>query len=173
MPLRAVRFAIPVLASGLLAASAGAASAGSIRLDKATAAAVADDIVASDILDDVQELMRCIRVGPSRVDCIFEISFDGPVEGVTVRAVKVSHRRLFSGDYSARIRRHQHYTKANSIRRSPPDFRLRPLHHDYRRLRLTYDAKRLVGARLGWGEPRLPELIRAQCSLQRRLPCKR
>jgi hypothetical protein len=173
MPLRAVRFAIPVLALVLLAASAGAASAGSIRLDKATAAAVADDIVASDIFDDSQDLMRCIRVGRSRVDCIFEIGFDGPVEGVMVRAVRVSHRRLFSDVYSARVRSHQHYTKANSIRRSPPDFRLRPLHRDYRRLGLTYDANYLVGVRLGWGKPRLPELIRAQCSLQRRLRCKR
>src|SRR3954469_6048195 len=112
MPLRAGRFAIPVLALVLFAASAGVASAGSIRLDKATAAAVTDDIVASDIADDVQDLMRCIRVGRSRVDCIFEISFDD-VEGVMVRAVRVSHRRLFSDVYFARIRSHQHYTKAN------------------------------------------------------------
>jgi hypothetical protein len=172
MPLRALSFAFATLASVSLAPLADAASADSIRLDKATAAAVADDIVASDIADDTQDLMRCIRVARTRVDCIFEIVY-GDVEGVMVRAVKVSHRRLFSDVYRARIRRHQHYTRTNSIRRHPPAFRLRPLHYDYRRLGLTFEPNRLIAVSLGWGRPRSPELIRAQCSLQRRLRCKR
>jgi hypothetical protein len=172
MPRRALSVVVGALTSIFLATSAEAASAGSIRLDKATAASVADDIVASDIADQTQDLTRCIRVGRARVDCIFEVGFDD-VDGVMVRAVKVSHRRLLSDVYSARIRARAHYTKANSIRRAPPDFRLRPLHYDYGRLGLTYDASRLINSRLGWGPPRLPGLIRAQCSLQRRLRCKR
>jgi hypothetical protein len=90
-----------------------------------------------------------------------------------VRSVKVSHRRLFSDAYGAKIRSPGNYTKANSFRRSPPGFRLRALHNDYRRVGLRYDPDHLVDSRLGWGKPRRPGLIRAQCSLQPRLPCKR
>jgi len=107
---------------------------------------------------------------PLRVDCVMEFGFDGP-ENANVYVIVIRAERVSADVYSARLR--SRYTKANSIQTSPAGFRPVLIQEFYRGTGFRYEPSRLARDDAGWGEPKLPELIRRQCALQPRLPCRR
>jgi hypothetical protein len=142
------------------------------RLDKATAAALATDLEVLLLDDQGESVERCIRIGAPRVDCVVEIGFDGTPENVDVVAVEIVGRRLYVDFYGAAIR--TRYTKADSIRVAPPGSGSSRSRMPKRDRNGIYDPEQLADDdTLGWGRPKLPELIRQQCALQPRLPCRR
>jgi hypothetical protein len=156
------------------ALSIGPPAASGHRLDAATASVLADDIdgVYAEA-DMINEVVRCHRVTIHRVDCIIGSGFDVGDESAWIRTVAVRGQRLHFGQYRVRLRKRDNYTKENTIRRSPPGLRWRPIWRQYRRLDGLYRPRRLVrvNLRLGYGKPKRRVIIRKQCSLQRRLPC--
>ncbi|MGH2948641.1 MAG: hypothetical protein ACRDPC_20690 [Solirubrobacteraceae bacterium] len=121
---------------------------------------------------DEGEVERCFRMTRHRLDCVVTSGFDEP-ETAWVRAVALNGQRLQFGFYRARLRRR--YTRSNTIRSSPPGFRLQRISVEYRRSDATYRPRRLlrINLGLGYGRPRRRSIIRRQCDVQPRLPCRR
>ncbi|HYH68574.1 MAG TPA: hypothetical protein VD866_28030 [Urbifossiella sp.] len=163
----AVSLALSVVVSSTARANGGPPT----RLDKGTASVLAENMGVYWGEDAVPKLRRCIRVGALRADCVVEYFFEfDEFSTVEVRVVELVGRLLFYADYDVEPR--TRYTKANSIRVSPPGFKIRPIAHSYRGYgRGSYQPRFLMTENVGWGRPELPQVILAQCAFQPRLPC--
>ena len=168
----AVCLAVTVVA----AATPAYANGKPTRLDTATASVIADDFGhwgADDVgpaeMDATPEVRRCIRLGAFRVDCVVEISYEGALYSVAVVVVELVGWRLHYDLYYAGS--DPPYPKADTIEVSPSDFRIRPIASFYRRVHGVYRPELLVHRQVGWGRPKLPDVIVSQCELQPRLPC--
>jgi hypothetical protein len=145
-----------------------------LRLDKATAAVLAEDIELADpgLADSDFVFRRCFRVGIRRVDCVMAVeSVSGRRDlEAWVRTVRLVGLRFHFGRYDVQERRG--YTRANTVRLGPPGSRTRPIARLYRRFGARYDPRFLIKSRVRpWGRPQLASLLLKQCALQPRLPC--